>query len=66
MVFNGSGGLGAAETPQKTTAKALSQNPKSIRNHYVLNDFANATLTASLQIKRRTYDRKPFKTLDNI
>jgi hypothetical protein len=66
MICNGLGGLGAAEPPQKTTAKALSQNPKSIINHHVLNDFANATLTASLQIKRRTYYRKSFKTLDNI
>jgi hypothetical protein len=66
MIFNGLGGLGAAESPQKTTAKASSQNPKNIINHYVFNDFANATSTASLQIKRSTYDRKSFKTLDNI
>jgi hypothetical protein len=35
MIFNGLGGLGAAESPQKTTAKASSQNPKNIINHYI-------------------------------
>jgi hypothetical protein len=66
MICNGLGGLGAAESPQQTTAKAWFQNPKNAINRYVLSYSANATSTATLQIKRRTYNRKSFKTLDNL